>query len=102
LCLSFHPVEARLSSWLLEARDRRSGVVDVMPMTQEFLSNMLGVQRTTVNAFAGQLQKGGLIEYNRVKLRTLDVEGLEVRACECRTAVRESRERLGLKIDALG
>lgn len=93
-CRSFHPVEARLARWLLESRDR-DNERDDLPMTQEFLANMLGVQRTTVTAFAGELQKKGLIEYSRGRLRYIDLEGLEDLACECRKVLIEERRRLG-------
>jgi hypothetical protein len=67
-----------------------------MPLTQEFIGAMLGVQRTTVTAFAGQLQKAGLIQYQRGRVEITDIEGLEGRACECRGAIRDQRARLGL------
>lgn len=92
-CRSFHAVEARLARWLLESRDR-SGAEGVLPMTQEFLAAMLGVQRTTVSAFAPELQSKGLIRYGRGKLEIMDVQGLEVVACECRRALVQERMRI--------
>ena len=92
-CRSFHPVEQRLARWLLETRDRDS-TADSLPMTQEFMSAMLGVQRTTVTAFARELQGRGLIEYARGKVRFIDPEGLEELACECRQVLVRERERL--------
>ena len=67
-----------------------------MPLTQEFISAMLGVQRTTVTAIASQLQKVGLISYRRGKVEIIDYAGLAQRACECREATMDERERLGL------
>ena len=95
LCQAMHPVEARFARWLLESRDRSAGR-NPLPLTQEFIAAMLGVQRTTVSAFASQLQKEGLITYSRGQLNVIDVAGMERRACECRQTVREERERLGL------
>jgi CRP-like cAMP-binding protein len=92
-CRSFHPVERRLARWLLECRDR-DGAQDVMPVTQEFMGDMLGVQRTTVNSFAKLLQSQGLIDYSRGRVRFVDVEGLEAAACECRSVLVRERERL--------
>jgi CRP-like cAMP-binding protein len=92
-CRSFHAVEQRLARWLLESRDRDSGQ-DSLPMTQEFMSAMLGVQRTTVTAFARELQGRGLIEYSRGKVRFIDPDGLEDLACECRQVLVRERERL--------
>lgn len=92
-CRSFHTVEARLARWLLESRDR-SGVAGVMPMTQEFMAAMLGVQRTTVSAFAPELQDKGLIEYSRGKLEIVDHKALEGVACECRQVLLQERDRI--------
>lgn len=95
LCQALHPVEERLARWLIECHDRVGGR-SPLPLTQEFLAAMLGVQRTTVNAFAHLLQKAGLIRYSRGSLQILDTEGLARRACECRDVVRGHRQRLGL------
>ena len=92
-CRSFHPVEQRLARWLLECRDRDGGG-DTLKTTQEYMASMLGVQRTTVNAFAKVLQDRGLIDYSRGKIRLVDVEGLEHLACECRGVLVRERERL--------
>jgi CRP-like cAMP-binding protein len=80
-CNAIHPVEGRLCRWLLMSHDRAG--VDVLPLTQEFLGYMLGVQRTTVTIAARALQAGGLIKYKRGHIEILDREGLEDGACEC-------------------
>ena len=90
-----HQVEARFCRWLLESRDRAAGR-NPMPITQEFVAAMLGVQRTTVSQFASQLQKEGLITYSRGQLAIVDAPGMERRACECHDVVRGERRRLGL------
>jgi CRP-like cAMP-binding protein len=81
LCNAAHPVEARVSRLLLEAKDR-IGDIDV-PLTQTRLSQMLGVQRTTVNQATGKLEKTGLINCRRGYIRILRREQLERHACEC-------------------
>jgi CRP-like cAMP-binding protein len=96
MCVALHTVEQRLARWLLESAER-VGDQGVMPLTQEFIGSMLGVQRTTVTAFASQLQKAGLIRYARGRVEIVDAEGLEARACECRAATREQRRRLRLE-----
>ncbi len=101
LCQATHSVEARFARWLLESRDR-SGGRNPLPMTQEFLAAMLGVQRTTVSTLAAQLQRDGLITYSRGRLRIDDAPGLDALACECRTVTRRQRERLGLSTPARG
>ena len=65
-----------------------------MALTQEFLADMLGVQRTTVTAVAGALQAKGLIRYRRGVVDILDRAGLEAVTCECYGAVRQLYERL--------
>lgn len=95
LCQAMHTVQARFSRWLLESLER-SDNRNPLPMTQEFLAAMLGVQRTTVSAFASQLQRDGDITYSRGRLRIEDLGSLQARACDCVAAMREQRNRLGL------
>ena len=84
-CNAFHAVEARLCRWLLMSHDRAG--VSVLPLTQEFLGMMLGVQRTTVTVAAQALQVAGLIRYRRGNIDVLDRQGLEDGACECYASV---------------
>lgn len=95
LCIAAHSSKARLARWLLESSDR-TGCVEVLPLTQPFLAAMLCVQRTTISAIAGEMQREGLIRYRRGKISLLDRDGLERAACECRAFTKEQRERLGL------
>ena len=95
MCQALHGVEPRLARWLLETYDRTGGR-NPLPLTQEFVASMLGVQRTTVTSFAAQLQKAGLISYQRGRVEIVDVSGLEHRACECRAVLKAQRVRLGL------
>jgi CRP-like cAMP-binding protein len=80
-CNRHHSIEQRLARWLLMASDRAHS--DTMPMTHEFLSTMLGVRRTGVTDTAAGLQRSGLIEYRRGRIRLIDRAGLEATACEC-------------------
>jgi len=91
-CNALHSVEARFCRWLLSCRDRIDS--DTVSLTQEFLADMLGVQRTTVTAVAGSLQTKGLIRYRRGIVDILDRAGLEQAACECYGSVRRTYERL--------
>ena len=93
-CNSLHAVVERCARWLLMTHDRVGG--DEFPMTQEFLSWMLGVRRATVTLAAGTLQKAGIIAYRHGQVRVLDRERLEAAACECYRAVRDEFDRPGL------
>ena len=83
-CNTFHSIPQRAARWLLTAQDRAG---DRIELTQEALSGLLGVQRTTVNAVAGALQDEGLITVRRGRVLVLDRDGLRRASCECYDAV---------------
>jgi CRP-like cAMP-binding protein len=84
-CNATHSVEQRLSRWLLRCHDL---VGSEIPLTQEFLAEMLGVRRTSVTIVAMFLQRAGLIAYRRGHVRLLDLDGLQASTCECYAAIR--------------
>ena len=84
-CNALHELEERLSRWLLQSRDLLNS--DNLPLTQEFLAQMLGVQRSSVTLVARKLQEAGLISYRRGQIHVLDVEGLQDSCCECYRAI---------------
>ena len=86
-CNGRHNVEQRLSRWLLLCHDRANS--DVMDLTQEFLSDMLGVGRPTVSIVAGTLEERGMIHYRRGKVSIRARKELERTACECYHIVRD-------------
>ncbi len=85
-CLARHEVDARMSRWLLRCQDRIGG--EEIPLTQDFMGHMLGVQRSTVSEVASALERDGLITYTRGRITILDRAGLERRACECYPTLR--------------
>jgi CRP-like cAMP-binding protein len=91
-CNGYHQLEERLARWLLMAHDRAR--TDEFPMTQEFMSLMLGVRRAGVSIAASILQKSGAIGYKHGCITVLDRSGLEAAACECYGTVRQQFERL--------
>jgi len=99
LCNRMHEVEARLARWLLSSADRMES--EYLHLTQEFLSQMLGVQRSTVTVAAGELQRNGLIGYSRGRIHILNRAGLIAKTCECYGIVNASYDRI-LKKDENG
>jgi CRP-like cAMP-binding protein len=92
LCNRMHEVQGRLARWLLTSADRSES--EMLYLTQEFLSQMLGVQRSTVTVAAGELQRARLIGYSRGHIHILNRAGLRQRACECYSVVHASYERI--------
>jgi CRP-like cAMP-binding protein len=97
-CNALHGAEARLARWLLQTQDRIES--PSLPLTQEFLSQMLGLRRTTVTIVARALQKAGLITYRRGRIVIIDRAGLEEAACECYQIIHHETlpEIIGVKL----
>jgi CRP-like cAMP-binding protein len=85
-CNASHTLNARLARWLLRIRDLTGS--DTMSLTQEFLSQMLGVQRSSVSLTANTLQQAGLISYRRGSIEIRNLEGLIDASCECYQNIR--------------
>jgi CRP-like cAMP-binding protein len=80
-CNRLHEVDERLARWLLMTQDKVGS--KHLPLTQEFLAQMLGTRRSSVTVSAGALQDAGLIAYTRGKVTILDTSGLEEASCDC-------------------
>jgi CRP-like cAMP-binding protein len=91
-CNQLHSIDERLARWLLMTHDRVQS--DRLELTQEFLSTMLGVERSGVTIAAITLQDAELIKYSRGKITVLDRSGLERAACECYGRVQTIFEEL--------
>lgn len=92
VCNRHHSIEQQLCRWLLLSLDRLAS--DELSMTQELIANMLGVRREGVTEAAGKLQRAGLIDYRRGKIKVLNRPALEERACECYQVVKTEFDRL--------
>jgi len=93
-CNRLHTISERLAKWVLTCHDRVQS--DHMPLTHEFLGQMLGAPRTTVTLAAGMLHEAGLIDYTRGNVTIKNRDGMEHVACECYATVRGEFQRLGL------
>lgn len=93
-CNRVHNIDERLARWLLLCQDRTA--LALLPLTHEFLAQMLGTGRATVTLAAGILQRSKLIEYRRGKVEILNRKGLEGAACECYGIIRGEDDRLGV------
>ncbi len=91
-CNAVHSVEARLSHWLLRARDLHDG--RTLPLTQELLAQMIGVRRNAISIVAHALQQAGTISYSRGQIEIIDLEALRETSCECHAAIRARQKQL--------
>ncbi|MBD2039389.1 Crp/Fnr family transcriptional regulator [Microcoleus sp. FACHB-672] len=91
-CNRLHTLEERLSRWLLLVQHRLQS--DELPLTQEYISQMLGTRRSGVTVAAGTLQQAGIISYKRGKINILNQENLEATACECYQVIQSEFARL--------
>ena len=99
LCSRHHAVEKQLCRWLLLAFDRVPG--DQLSLTQESISNALGVRREAISEAACRLQEADLIRYSRGNIRLLDRDALEARSCGCYKAVRQEETRMMERLRSL-
>jgi CRP-like cAMP-binding protein len=97
-CNRAHNNRQRCARWLLLTHDRVGK--DEFPLTQEFLSQMMGVRRATVSEVARELQENGGIEYSRGVIRIVDRPLLEAASCVCYRIIRDEYERMYAEIMA--
>ena len=88
LCNQVHTLKERLIRWLLTFADRLHA--EELPITQECMSEMIGVTRSEVSRAATELREAGLIQYSRGRLTLIDRRGLENKACECYRIIRNA------------
>lgn len=88
-CNALHLIEERFCRWLLQTSEVTNSTT--VKLTQEFLSEMLGVRRTSITDVARKLQDAGLIDYSRGVINILDVETLKEKSCECFQTLQEQK-----------
>ena len=91
-CNRKHSIEARCARWLLMVGDRLD--MGVMELTHDFVAQMLGVRRASVTETLGALERNGLIETSRGRIRIIERDGLQRTACECYSVIRGVVHRL--------
>jgi len=94
-CNRLHEIVQRLARWLLMCQDRFDS--QLLPLTHEFLAQMLGTGRPSVSLAAGVLEDAGLIENTRGTVKILNRKSLEETACECYGIIQHFNSGLGLK-----
>jgi len=94
-CNRLHDLEQRLARWLLMCQDRVDA--ELLPLTHEFLSQMLGTGRPSVSLATGILERAGLIENVRGAVKIINRKALEESACECYGVIQHFNGGLGLK-----
>jgi CRP-like cAMP-binding protein len=80
-CNVLHPAEARFCRWLLQSADRAES--NTVGLKQDFLAEMLGLQRSSISDVAGKIQALGVITYSRGRIKIVDRPALERLSCEC-------------------
>jgi CRP-like cAMP-binding protein len=94
-CNRLHDIEQRLARWLLMCQDRVDS--PLLPLTHEFLAQMLGTGRPSVSLAAGALENAGLIENLRGTVKISNRKSLEETACECYGVIQHFNGGLGLR-----
>lgn len=90
-CNRLHNVQERLARWLLMTQDRVGG--KILPLTQEFLAQMLGTRRASVSVAASMLHNERIIAYTRGNVTIVDRRLLEEAACDCYQIIEQQRKR---------
>lgn len=98
-CNALHSLQSWLARLLVDIQDKaRCG--ETLPMTQDALAQMLGVQRTSVALAVASLQKAGVIRRGRGALEIADRAGLEREACSCRDTLSFARDEIYASFEA--
>jgi CRP-like cAMP-binding protein len=91
-CNRLHALDERCARWLLEVSDRVQSIK--FRLTQEFISKMLGVTRSSVSRSAAKLKQGNIIDYSAAHIEILDLRELEAASCSCYFVLQQEYDRL--------
>jgi CRP-like cAMP-binding protein len=91
ICNRFHNARQRLARWLLMTADRADS--RELPLTHEFIADMVGGPRSAVTEAAAALRVAGAIDYRRGLLTIRSLPKLRQQACECYEAFLENGAR---------
>jgi CRP-like cAMP-binding protein len=91
-CNRLHPLDERCARWLLEVSDRVQSTT--FRLTQEFISQMLGVTRSSVSRSAAKLKEHNIIDYSAAHIEILDLRELEKASCSCYFILQQEYDRL--------
>ncbi|MDP3088270.1 MAG: Crp/Fnr family transcriptional regulator [Methylotenera sp.] len=80
-CHHFHSTEKRLAYLILIIHDTTHS--KSLNITQELLSNLLGVRRVSITEAARHLQQRHIIQYSRGRITILDMPLLVAESCSC-------------------
>ena len=92
VCNQHHTVTERICRWLLMSLDRIDS--KEVTITQESIGRLLGIRRESVTQTMGMLEKEGLVERARGKIKVINITKLRKRVCECYGVVKEEYDRL--------
>jgi len=86
-CNAIHSIEQRTAKWIISAMERTDGD-EVVPLTHEQLSTLLGVGRSYASRVIQTFKAGGVLETRRGSILVRNPEALRLRSCLCNEAVK--------------
>ena len=91
-CNRSHTLDQQFCRWLLLSLDR--SISPELIVTQDLIAKILGTRRDNINEIMSNLQKVGLISFDKSHTKVLDRARLEKRVCKCYFAIKKEYDRL--------
>ena len=92
-CNAIHSIEQRTAKWIIAAMERADGN-NIVPLTHEQLSTLLGVGRSYASRVIQTFKAEALVETRRGSIVVRDPDGLRSRACNCNESVKNHFEEV--------